>query len=67
MRFTALFRHLSGLRLVQQHLADEALTLVVTPIWQMARCPHCQRMTRRVHSRFQRQIDDLPCAGGGFG
>jgi transposase len=63
MRLAALFPHLHGLRLVHQHRTNGALTLVVTPIRQTARCPHCQRTSRRVHSRFQRQLDDLPCAG----
>ena len=63
MRLTALFPHLRGLWLVHQQLTEGELTLVVTPIGQTARCPHCQQTTRRVHSRFQRQIDDLPCAG----
>jgi transposase len=63
MRLTTLFPHLHGLRLVHHHLANGVLTLVVTPIGQAAPCPHCQRMSRRVHSRFQRHIDDLPCTG----
>lgn len=63
MRLTALFPHLHGLRLVHQHLTEGALTFVVTSIRQTARCPHCQQTTQRVHSRFQRQLDDLPCAG----
>ena len=63
MRLDALFPHLHGLRLVHQQLSPDALTLVVTPTRRLARCPHCHRTTRRVHSRFQRRIDDLPCAG----
>lgn len=63
MRLDALFPHLLGLRLVHQQLSADALTLVVTPTRRRARCPHCHRTTRRVHRRFQRRIDDLPCAG----
>jgi len=27
------------------------------------RCPHCGRYANRVHSRYQRTLHDLPCAG----
>lgn len=47
---------------MHQHLTDGTFTLVVTPIRQSARCPHCQRLAQRLHSRCQRQLDDLPSA-----
>ena len=63
MRLSVLFPHLHGLRLVHQQFSNGAVTLVVTPMRQTVRCPHCPHRARHVHSRFQRQIDDLPCAG----
>lgn len=37
------------------------LTLVTTP--KVARCPQCQQLAQRVHSRYWRQVADMPCLG----
>jgi transposase len=49
---------LQGLTVVQQHLL-----LDVVSIRRRARCPDCQRLSRRVHSHFTRLVTDLPLAG----
>jgi hypothetical protein len=63
MRLSALFPHLRGLRLVRHCATVSHLTLVVAPTSRIARCPCCRRVTRQVHSHFERRIMDLPCGG----
>jgi transposase len=63
MRFSALFPHLRGLRLVRHCATADRLILVVTPTRRTARCPRCRHLARHVHSRFARRISDLPCGG----
>jgi hypothetical protein len=63
MHLSALFPHLRSLQLVRHCATADHLTLVVTPTRRTARCPHCRRVARQVHSRFERRIMDLPCGG----
>lgn len=37
--------------------------IVVTAAWRQAGCPKCQRISSRVHSRYIRQVADLPWQG----
>jgi len=39
------------------------ITLVASPIAESAPCPNCGQLARRVHSRYQRLVADLPWAG----
>jgi hypothetical protein len=40
------------------------LHLAVVAMRRAAKCPLCHRRSKRVHSRYERTITDLPCAGG---
>lgn len=63
MRLTALFPHLSGLRIDRACLWDGQLTLNVSALRRSARCPFCRRRSRRIHSRYWRHPADLPING----
>ena len=39
------------------------LVMVLGPAAEESRCPACGRVSRRVHSRYKRQIADLPWEG----
>jgi transposase len=39
------------------------ITIVTSPRQQSAPCPTCAIVSRRVHSRYQRMLRDLPCQG----
>ncbi len=39
------------------------VTLVVKTFGRCARCPRCQQVSARVHSRYQRKVADLPWLG----
>ncbi len=54
---------LPGLRLDGVQADDEVITLLLTTIAATASCPCCAQSSARVHSRYQRTIRDLPCAG----
>jgi len=41
-------------------VADTGVTLVLTTTRRTAHCPLCARRSRRVHSRYQRTLADLP-------
>lgn len=41
----------------------EAFIVIVTTTQMQARCPDCQQPSFKVHSRYQRQMADLPWAG----
>ena len=41
---------------------QKCLTLAVTSVQPSVRCPGCQEVTHRVHSRYQRALQDLPCS-----
>ncbi len=63
MHLTALFPQFRGLRI--DHVCAEAacLTLIAATTARTAECPICHRCGHRVHSRYQRRVADLPCAG----
>jgi transposase len=63
MRLTTLFPHWRGLRIMQVCAERDHLTLVAETIDRTARCPACHRSSHSVHSRYQRRVADLPCAG----
>ncbi len=42
---------------------DKAMTVVVTAVRPEAECPVCSQSSPHVHSRYQRSVADLPCAG----
>src|SRR4051812_33196023 len=50
-RFT--FRHISS--------EQEVLTFKLESCLKQCRCPHCHKLSRSIHSRYQRHIRDLPC------
>lgn len=52
--------HLAGSRLDEIRVEEDQVTLVVSLIRRTARCPVCGRRSRRVHSRYQRTLADLP-------
>lgn len=61
--FTKLFPHLTGLRPEQISVEDDLVVLRVRPTRRSARCPVCRRSSRRVHSRYERTLADLPRGG----
>jgi transposase len=52
-----------GSRLVRACLDVENLTVHLATTAPTAACPLCGSDTRRVHSRYDRRLDDLPCLG----
>lgn len=40
---------------------EQSFTLKVTSVQSEAYCPVCQTASRRIHSRYQRTLQDLPC------
>ncbi len=40
---------------------DQQLTLTVSSVQPNAHCPLCQSATQRIHSRYERTLQDLPC------
>jgi transposase len=52
-----------GSRLVQACLDVDSLTVHLTITAPTAACPLCRSDTPRVHSRYTRRLDDLPCLG----
>lgn len=53
----------SGLQVEQIRTNEEKhhLIIEVSVTLQEASCPQCQQVSRRIHSRYQRQVADLPC------
>jgi transposase len=66
VRFAAflstIFPHWAGLHLDAMTLAEHQITLELSSTRRTARCPECQRRSRRAHSRFTRMLADLPLA-----
>jgi transposase len=58
--FTKLFPHLASFRLDYISVEGDRVTFRVRPTRRSARCPLCRRVSRRVHSRYQRTLADLP-------
>ena len=48
-------------------LADENRIMFHLTARQIAACPRCSRPSEAVHSRYQRRLADLPCAGMAVG
>lgn len=40
---------------------EQSFTLIVTSVQSEAYCPVCQAASSRIHSRYQRTLQDLPC------
>jgi hypothetical protein len=58
----ALLPQLRGFRLERILIADDGVALELTGTRRTACCPRCSRRSRRVHSRYERTLADLPCA-----
>jgi transposase len=54
---------LSQLYLESFHLSAKIIHLTVVSLQAEAFCPSCGQRSQRVHSRYRRQVADLPCAG----
>ena len=63
MPLRTLFPQFCGLRI--DHVCTDPLgvTIVAATTATTAECPLCHQHGGRIHSRFQRRIADLPCAG----
>jgi transposase len=59
----AFLPHLRALRVETLLVTDQQLTLVAATTRKRVQCPLCQRWSKRVHSRYDRTIRDLPWAG----
>src|SRR5579859_7107445 len=60
-KFVEFFWPLSqGLRMQQLVLSSSELTLRLSSSSSEARCPLCGQLSRRVHSRYSRALQDLP-------
>ncbi len=53
----------SGVRIDRVYREGFTVHLDVVAIRRAAKCPLCHRRSKRVHSRYERTITDLPCAG----
>jgi transposase len=63
MRLPPFLPHLKGLRLAEITTSKEGVILHLHAARRAAPCPSCQRRSRRVHSRYDRTIADLPWGG----
>ena len=52
-----------GLEMTGIEMIDEVLTVTLVSTQISPCCPLCGTAARRVHSRYTRQIADLPCGG----
>src|SRR6266571_1274859 len=52
-----------GLEMTGIEMIDEVLTVTLVSTQMSPCCPLCGTAARRVHSRYTRQIADLPCGG----
>jgi transposase len=57
------FPTLSGLRVDRLWREGVTIHLAVTATRRCARCPLCQRRSKRIHSHYERTLADLPCSG----
>ncbi|MCP3733225.1 ISL3 family transposase [Sphingomonas sp. MG17] len=53
----------AGFTIVASAVADDGATIVVRSTSPTSQCPRCGGISRHVHSRYRRQISDLPLAG----
>lgn len=63
MHLIALFPQFCGLRIDHVCIESPGITIVATTTATAAECPICHRRGGQIHSRFQRRVADLPCAG----
>ncbi len=52
-----------GLDMTEIEMVDEVLRVTLVSTQMSPCCPLCSRPASRVHSRYIRQIADLPCGG----
>lgn len=52
-----------GLELVAFERMDDVLTITIVSTQESPWCPRCHAPATRVHSRYTRQVADLPCGG----
>ncbi len=60
---TTLFSLPAHLLLEDVLIEDHVLTLVITSTLTEMSCPDCHQLSSRIHSRYTRQLSDLPCQG----
>src|SRR5690242_8230943 len=58
-----LFPEGTSLQVKRLEITSEEVTLVVSSTRLEGRCPLCGEPTRRVHSRYERTLQDLPFSG----
>lgn len=58
-----MFPHLAGLRIVNVLTTGATVHIHAETTSAAARCPHCSASSRRVHSRYQRQLLDATLGG----
>ena len=59
------FPGVAGVRVERAWREGSTLHLAVVGTRRWARCPLCQRRSKRRHSQYERTLADLPCAGAG--
>jgi transposase len=63
MKVTTLLADPATIRLEKFIPSEKSLSLVVSTKRPVATCPHCQTVSARVHSRYNRTVADLPWQG----
>ena len=63
LKFPVLFPHFAGLRVERLLVLDGVVHIEAHQRAATAHCPTCGRRSRRVHSRYTRQITDEPLGG----
>src|SRR5450755_3862823 len=63
MLLSTLFSLPDDLCLVDVHLENEGLTLVLRSSQTSAACPECAQPSAYVHGHYMRRLSDLPCLG----
>jgi transposase len=51
------------LKVEETTVTPDLIIMRLAPTNQKAACPLCQQASTKVHSRYQRALDDLPCCG----
>ena len=57
------FPEAPGVRIDRVFREGSVVHIIAVAIRRAAKCPLCHRRSKRVHSRYERTIADLPCAG----
>jgi transposase len=63
LRWSVLLPHFAGLHIANVCVSPDAVEVHAHRIAATARCPSCQRRSRRVHSRYTRRLADAPLGG----